>query len=267
VADRLLSSERAPDDDEMERLIRSDAALAGRIVKIANSPFYLSVMPVGSLYSAMMRLGLNQCRRIAMTAALEGAILPPGSVRVFERLRRHGLLTGHIAEALAPAFESDPGEAFLAGLLHDVGDTLVRRAVPTAAQGDPEMDAAVESAALWLHQRVGTLLFAHWDLPAAIAAAIAAHHHPDHADPRFARLAWLIHVADPLAERAQEHSRSKAWQAAASAMAAGSAPPSSDGVELIDVRDLGRAIPGGLPESILHGAARAGLQRMMGADV
>ena len=267
VAGRLLSPDHAPDDDEMVRLIREDAGLAGRIVRLANSPFYLSVMPVGSIQAALLRIGLNECRRIVILAALEAALVPPGSVEAQERLRRHGVATAHVAESLASSFESDPGEAFLAGLLHDSGEALIRRAVGVGPSAGPEEEAAVATVAALLHQRVGTLLFAHWDLPAAIAGAIAAHHHPEMADPRFARLAWLVHVADPLAERALEHARSEAWLGAVEALEAGATEAAHrDGISGLDVRELARALPGGIREKALHQAARTALLRLRAMD-
>ena len=258
AASRLLDRHRPPpDDDELVALIRSDPALAGRIVKLANSPFYLSAKPIASLNAALMRIGLEEGRRVAVAAAMQDAIPGASAGPAVAALREHSVMTGYVAESLASTLDVDPGEAFLSGLVHDTGEILVRRFMGAAFATDPTVEERIENTSKRYHLAVGAMLFAAWDLAPAVAAAVAFHHHPDSADVPLRRHSWLIHVADPLAERAIALRGRAAPKSRATDDAL--AP---DLLEGLAVGDLCRAMPGGIEPDRLKAAAAAALSRI-----
>jgi putative nucleotidyltransferase with HDIG domain len=105
----------------------------------------------------------------------------------FEDFWNHSVACGLIARALADRFgNTDPAEAFVAGLLHDIG-VLVMENPPDAAQP-------------WKHAEAGSRLALGWGLADVIAGAIQWHHHPERAGEAW-ELAATVHVADILSNK------------------------------------------------------------------
>lgn len=262
-ARRLREAKARTDDDALVAVIRGDPAIAGRVVRLANAPFFAGVMPVTTLPMALARVGLHQCRTVAVAAAYESALLPGVAQAPLVELQRRGAATGAAAEALASAAEVDPDLAALAGLLHDAGQIVARRALVPAVAGLPEREVA--RLALAHHLMLGVMLAQHWDLPSEVTAAIGWHHHPESAPAEGRRLTWLIHVASTLADRALAHGRSRMWQDFLAARGLGDA--ASDGVESVQCDDLVSAWPGKADAALFHAAVRTTLMRTASADI
>lgn len=276
AAKRLLGKDgRPPTDDEVVEIVHSEPTLAGNVVKIANSPFYMAAVPVASVNAAVMRIGLDQVRRVSLAAVVGTSYEVAGFTRTTADVRLHCFATALAAETLAAGTPIDPGEAFLAGLLHDAGEVLayalVRKAIDESKENGPAFEPdrkALRKIARRYHCRLGALFLGCWDLPASVAAAMAFHHHPDLTDPRFADVVSLIHVADVLTERALEHSRTTTWRRAALLRAPGSTreeqeeATANDGVDELDVNDLLFHAPRHTDAERLRGVARSVLLRL-----
>ena len=59
-------------------MIKGDPALAGKVVKTANSPFYMAAIPVNSLPRAVTRIGMEETRRICLAAAVASSFQVQG---------------------------------------------------------------------------------------------------------------------------------------------------------------------------------------------
>ena len=193
-------------DDEVDPVhladaIRSDGAMAGNLLRIANSPLYRARSAIVSLQQAISRLGMQQVREIALAIVCESRVF---RVRGFEpeltELFRHCLATAHFAQEIARAKRWNVEEAFLAGLLHDIGKPVLLQAVVDLSR---ELDCRLPKAhALALvtsaHERAGSRLVTRWELPPRVADAVLHHHrHMAHAQggPLFA----VVGLADELA--------------------------------------------------------------------
>ncbi len=166
-------------------LIESDPALAARTLRLANSAFYGVPGRVGSIGDAVRLLGLRTVASVLSAAALHGLLkLPACPGFDFEAYWHHAIATALAARALAPLAGVDADQAFLAGLMHDVGQLVLAAHLPADAQatidharqaGQPLHQA--ETALLGVsHAQVGAWVAQHWHFPAAIASAIERHH-------------------------------------------------------------------------------------------
>ncbi len=186
-------------------VVGEDQALAARILRIANSPFYGLSHRVGSLQDAGTLLGIHTLGNIITAAGVMGHF-PPGGGDGFERLSfwQHAIGVGTCARVLARRGGLDAEMAFTAGLLHDIGKLVLASyfaddfAAVLAWRGVHDcLLRDAEQAVLGLdHTKLGARVARHWRLPEPVVNAIAYHHSlPEITTP----LSELVHVADILA--------------------------------------------------------------------
>lgn len=135
---RLLNA--SMDDDssmrELSALIIRDPALAAQILRLANSPLYSGRGHVSSIESAVVKLGVKAVRCLAITLSIHqsfsGSMCPDDfSMAMFWH---HSLLTAICSKFLAEKTGYDePEDAFLAGMLHDIGQIILMGLRPESA--------------------------------------------------------------------------------------------------------------------------------------
>ncbi len=200
---------------DLHKVIANDPALCSRILKVVNSSFYGLPGQIGSINRAIVMLGLNAVKNIAIAASLAklfrgGDLTPNFSART---LWLHSVATAAIsklsADKLGFAFAD---EAFLAGLIHDIGVMVemqydrnrlieVLQRVGPDRDGVPAMEMLEieESVFGATHQDFGAALCHKWKFPNSFAL-VTGHHHNPLALPADSRtLTCLVHVADRLA--------------------------------------------------------------------
>jgi HD-like signal output (HDOD) protein len=179
IAARVLALTQGNDGDahELGTLILRDPALAGNVLRIANSAAYAPREPIVSLSQAVSRLGMTTIGDLAIAAAVHGkANAIPGREDEMRVLRAHAAAAGVWSREVARHRRRNVEAAFLTGLLHDVGRPIVLRTVLGITGGGAIDEAVVQSLADEFHAPVGARLIEHWKLPHWIAAAIAGHH-------------------------------------------------------------------------------------------
>jgi HD-like signal output (HDOD) protein len=190
-------------------LIEQDQALAGRTLRLANSAFYGAPGRVGSIGDAVRMLGLRTVSGVLTAAATHQALSVDQCEGFdFPTYWRHGIATGLAARALAPAAARNADEAFLAGLMHDVGQLVMAvfypgpaaEALALASDSGCSADSAETTVLGFSHSRIGALVVEHWRFPAAIARAIAVHHIPEvEVSGQSVSLSWLVQAAGDVA--------------------------------------------------------------------
>lgn len=211
-----LLCEEQLDSERLLNCLRGEPAMAARVLKVANSPFYGQSGRVGTVERAVQLLGLAAIRGIAATGCLDRT-LPGRMGRAFDpdRFRRHSLAVACAAQSLSHALGCDcDSEAFIAGLLHDIGVLVLARGNTLAMTNFVPMAGLEEAALLQAerehfgadHAACACVLAETWSLPAWLHAALGAQH-PDHAHPPpaagqgLAALPALLALADTLAHR------------------------------------------------------------------
>ena len=190
-------------------LIEHDPALAARLLRLANSAFYGVPGRVASIGDAVRMLGLRTVSGVLAAASVHNAIRIescPGFD--FQAYWQHAIATALAARALAPLAGLDADEAFLAGLMHDIGQLALAAFYPShasaalaRAQASDLPPEHAEQAVLGIaHPQVGALLATHWHFPAPVVRAIAHHHAPEPAgNGQRLSLSGLVQVADAVA--------------------------------------------------------------------
>jgi len=197
--------------EEASAIITKDVGLAGKILKLVNSPFYGAPSAVDSIPRAVMILGLREISSLAMGVSAIAAFrdIPPKLINM-RSFWRHSFTCAVLAKILAGLAGGVPGERmFTAALLHDVGRLVIIKKLPNAAAyamryaraGFLPLIEGERDVLGFDHATVGGRLLAAWKLPETLCASVLFHHDPAGApEPREAA---IIQLADNLA-RAME---------------------------------------------------------------
>jgi HD-like signal output (HDOD) protein len=179
---RLTRSDETDDDAasanaaELAKLIQRDVALAGQVMRVANSALYARRTPVVTLPQAIAWLGMREIRTIAYAIAVQGQVFASTYFRKeMTDLWRESVITALFAQEVARLKRRNVESAYLCGLLHRVGLAIVLSRVGSAAlMNRLSPDSAIVLRFAAEHEtRVGSQLAASWQLPSAVAAAIA----------------------------------------------------------------------------------------------
>jgi len=163
-----LTAQNATDAAQLARLIQSDPALAGEIMRVANSPAMRPRAPIVSLQQAVSWLGVAEVRNIAMAVMLRGEIFTaPGHEPESEELWREASLAGLWAKEIARGRRKHVESAFLAALMHRTGAALALKILSGfESQQRTVMDAkSFADLVVEFETRFGRLLMSSWRLP------------------------------------------------------------------------------------------------------
>ena len=135
---RLTRGEAAGEDNadasaaELARLIQRDMALAGQVMRVANSAVYARRNPVVTLPQAIAWLGIREVRNIAFAVALKGQVFSSAYFRnEVTDLWRESVITALFAQEIARLKRRNLESAYLCGLLHRVGMAVILSRVGT----------------------------------------------------------------------------------------------------------------------------------------
>ncbi len=170
---------------ELARLIQRDIALAGHVMRVANSALYARRTPVVTLPQAIAWLGIREVRNIAFAVALQGQVFTSTLFRhQMADLWRESVIVALFSQEIARLKRRNVESAYLCGLLHRLGMAVILGRIGEAGlkQGVTPEPAQVLELASRHETRVGTQLSIAWSLPPAVAAAIAHWRDPPAAE-------------------------------------------------------------------------------------
>jgi putative nucleotidyltransferase with HDIG domain len=190
----VANSEAGP--REMEAVASLDPVLAGRLIQTANSAYYSPRQPIGTVLSAVSFIGTETARRVMLAAAIRGNFSSPQT----HQLWNHSLDVAQTAELVAmhASVKIDPSQAFLAGLIHDIG-RLAFAIMPLAFQerfqrltdgGCPPVEVEMCLSGR-CHGEVGSETLTQWKFPAEIIEAVRWHHRPERSELPLSSLLYL----------------------------------------------------------------------------
>lgn len=183
--------------------ISKDPVLATRVVQLANSASLGASREVSSIHDAVVRVGTGLVRSV-MTSTCLNAL--SGDPHVYgsrgPTCVEHGLGTAYVAWLIGSHAGEQPAEAFLYGLLHDVGKLLLLKLARESTRygvAPPTGDELVEILAEQ-HEYAGGCLMRKWGLPERLHDAVIWHHDPDQAEVH-PQGAFIAYAANRLAHR------------------------------------------------------------------
>lgn len=200
---------------QLHEIIKNDPALAAKILKVVNSAFYGLPSQIASLDRAIAMLGLNSVKNIALAASLSRFFNVDSKANRFSPrdLWTHCVAVGVCAKLLANvARMGQADEAFVAGLMHDVGllaelqlfPEQINKIADKCAKNPQDFCAAEREIIGADHQAFGMALTTKWKFPPGLRNAIGYHHNPAGLKPEFFKFTTLVYAADTLC-CAQQH--------------------------------------------------------------
>jgi len=206
VAWKLLKtvSDRASHLQDLERLISRDQPLTAKILRIANSSWMGSRQPVSTLRQAILVLGTRRLRSLVLAASIDGVVRSRAMKN--RHTWEHALAVAVASEFVAEETRyPDRQEAFVGGLLHDLGKGVLEKSLTSEYQ---QVLDRVYNEHIWAveaersilgfdHAAVGGLVAQKWNLPAVLQEVVREHHTPASAtlDPY---LCAIVSFADGL---------------------------------------------------------------------
>jgi HD-like signal output (HDOD) protein len=193
----------------LHKIVAHDPALATRILKVVNSAFYGLPGQIGSVERAIVLLGLNAIKNIAVATSLgqlfRGIKLCEGFTA--KDLWTHCIAVGVTARELARQMKVPiADEAFLAGLIHDTGLLVslqvwpdkLKLACETAQKAERDFCEVEREIVGVDHQQLGQGLAELWKFPRSCQLVSGYHHQPTALSDNNRLLVTLVFVADTL---------------------------------------------------------------------
>jgi len=176
-------AKKEPSIPVIEKIITADQALATQVLKIANSPFYRGLAEVGTVRTAIMRLGMQEIEKVVLLATSRQHFNSTDkSINVLmKKIWQHavGCAYGTLWLSRRHAYGVDQGQAFFGGLFHDVGKLLVLVTIEQIKKKNRTLEipeALLLEAMAKLHARLGAKLLGQWNMPDYFCVVARDHH-------------------------------------------------------------------------------------------
>lgn len=200
---------------DLHEVISNDPALCSRILKVVNSSFYGLPGQIASINRAIVMLGLNAVKNIAIAASL-AKLFRGGELTPFfsaKELWDHSNSVAIACKLLSDRLGMGLGdEAYLAGLIHDIGimvemqydrsnliDALDRCNADVTGRPSVSLLETEEEIFGANHQDFGKGLCDKWKFPTPFMAAAGYHHRPTEAPTEAKKIVYVVHAADKIA--------------------------------------------------------------------
>jgi HD-like signal output (HDOD) protein/signal transduction histidine kinase len=193
---------------DLSKVINKDPSISERLLRLVNSAYYSLKQKISSIDQALLLLGMDAVKNIAISSSVYQVFHRPGRKSAFnlKLFWWHSLTCATVARRLAIRIQNPgPDEAFLAGLMHDIGKIVLwnnfeqqyENILKTSAYRTAELLEGEQDFGL-SHAEAGAWLIRRWDPHSFMPDAVLYHHdQPDriiHASP----LVQTVYVANRL---------------------------------------------------------------------
>jgi putative nucleotidyltransferase with HDIG domain len=190
---------------KIEKVVENDPAISAKILSVANSAFFSLKVRTKTLDSAIMRIGFDNVKNIALGISLMTVLQDGerGNVFDYKRVYNHSVTVGFLCRLLARNLKLDfADEVMMIGMLHDIGYLVLNKYFPKpygkvyeAFHGGLPLLEAEKDVLGFDHTDIGTWLAVQWNLPGPVVDSIQFHHAPSAAKKNLKRIA-VAHLAD-----------------------------------------------------------------------
>jgi len=192
---------------DLERVISCDQSIAAKVLRIANSAYYGFPREISTIHRAIVILGFETVRGLALGSSIFETFFHPGEASCFDRTAYwlHSIACSRCAMALGRQVGGlDPEEAFLAGLIHDIGMVVMDHVLhenysvilEKAIRREGTLNQLEREACGFDHADVGAWLADRWKFPPSLSNAIRNHHSVSKSSDSSRALVAVIHLAD-----------------------------------------------------------------------
>ena len=195
----------APSIHDVVEVVQRDPAMCLKLLQVVNSAFFGLPRRVAAMRDAIGYLGIDLVKSLALAAEIFGAAEGPRGLDSgwLTSLQQHSALVARVARAIVPSGADD---AFMAGMLHDVGKIVLALA-DRKAYADIDLAARERADPAYVlererhgvtHAEVGAYILGTWGVPFGIVEAVAGHHEPSRFGSAAFDAATAVHVAEGL---------------------------------------------------------------------
>ncbi|MBI5664413.1 MAG: HDOD domain-containing protein [Nitrospirae bacterium] len=194
----------------IERVVENDPAISAKILSVANSVFFGVKTQTKTLDNAIMRIGFDNLKSIALGISLMTVLQEGKRGKVFDynRLYNHSVTVGFTARLFSKKLKLDfSDDIMINGMLHDLGYLIMNKFFPDTYRDvmalfekERSLLDAEKSVLEFTHADIGHWLAENWKLPNSVLDTTLYHHAPSLADRNLKRVA-VIHLADYITTR------------------------------------------------------------------
>ena len=195
---------------QIAEMVEKDQALALKVLKVANSPFYRRIKEISTIRGAVVLLGFNVLKSIVLSISVLNLFSDKNRHTLdFYKFWQHSIACAVCAKSIAgKILPSSAEDAFVAGLLHDLGKVIADQLICRKGEYREVMEAMNTAGADIIdieqdlvgidHASIGRYLMERWNLPSHLSKAVGYHHSlVDITDDGATRsICAIVHVAD-----------------------------------------------------------------------
>jgi HD-like signal output (HDOD) protein len=193
---------------KLARIVEQDVGISAKILQLVNSAFFGLAHSITNIEHAVIYLGINTLRSLALSVEIFRVFQPKTPLPEFslEKLERHARLTAHIAARL-PVPKHLADIPMVAGMLHDVGKLILawkfperfKKLLAQAAEERRPLYKVEQREYGFSHAEIGAYLLGLWGLPYVLVEAVAYHHGPSRVPHENFDAVSAVYVANFLA--------------------------------------------------------------------
>ena len=180
---KIMKLSQDPDTEisKYVQVVKSDQAIALKIIKLANSPLYKGLRDVNDLNLAVSRIGINELKNIVIMMSLQTKIFRGKKFKdLIDEIWKSSLLTALISSQLASYYSLDSSRLYTLALLEDVGEIIVLDAVRGyesfyKMKYKPDEHFILRTAKSF-HQQISAFTLAHWNFSKEQIRIVRNHH-------------------------------------------------------------------------------------------
>jgi putative nucleotidyltransferase with HDIG domain len=165
---------------QLAAVVSKDQVLASRLLGLANSAYFAAMSEISTVQEAIVRMGTAAVRNLVVTVCFYSRMQDRNVYgEQGKPLLEHGIGTAYMSRLVAEWVDSDEEEAFMYGLLHDIGKLVILKAAYDVRRqtGAPVPDEVLGEVMRELHPHVGAVVLRRWRLPSMLDEPIVCHHH------------------------------------------------------------------------------------------
>jgi len=182
---KILKLSQNPDTELIKyvEVVKSDQAIALKVIKLANSVMYKGIRDVNDLNLAISRIGINELKNLVLMLSLQSKVFNNKEFKeLIDEIWKSSLLTSIISSKLAQYYSLDASKAYTIALTHDVGEIIVINSVKGYEQFYKRKyktdNHFVKRIAQSFHQEISAFTLAHWNFSKEQVDVVRNHHLP-----------------------------------------------------------------------------------------
>ncbi|MDY6967432.1 MAG: HDOD domain-containing protein [Spirochaetota bacterium] len=185
-----VANDRSSSAQDLTDVIQLDPVLTAKVIRMVNSAYFGLLQQVKSLKQAVVMLGINTIKNVALSSSFLGQVNLKGKTDLSgDDFWQHSLGVAVASKLIATKLGVDPRfveEYFIAGLIHDIGKVLINNFFPDemneileASSKKNESITNIEKRVIKLtHEEIGIAIGKKWKFENALLFAVGKHHQP-----------------------------------------------------------------------------------------